>query len=322
LNGARCTRTMRAPTHESLVVMPRIALVTTAAARDLDDDLLPLAAALRARDADVSIVDWDDPTIDWSGFDIALLRSPWDYTQRAAEFLTWAEHAAALTRLLNPLDVVRWNVDKHYLGELAARGVAIVPSRFVEPHEDAQLGIDAFLAMHADAGEFVVKPAIGAGSRDAQRHARAARGDAVAHVRRLLDANRSVLLQPYLDRVDEYGEIALIYFDGQFSHAIRKGALLQRGADSTSALFAPEQIMARTPDAAEQDLARRALAALPFAQPLLYARVDLIRDDAGTPRLLELELTEPSLFFAQATGSAERFAHALLARATTRLVTD
>ena len=215
----------------------RIALVTTRAARDLDDDLLPLAAALRARDADVSIVDWDDAAMDWSRFDIALLRSPWDYTQRAAEFLAWAEHAATRTRLLNPIDVVRWNVDKHYLGDLAARGVAIVPSRFVEPHEDAQLGIDAFLATHADAGEFVVKPAIGAGSRDAQRHARAARGDAVAHARRLLDANRSVLLQPYLDRVDDVGETALIYFDGQFSHAVRKDALLQRGADSMRALF-------------------------------------------------------------------------------------
>ena len=322
MNGVHRTGTMRVPTHESPVVMPHIALVTTATAHDLDDDLLPLAAALRARGADVSIIDWDDPTTDWSRFDIALLRSPWDYTQRATEFLAWAEHAAARTRLLNPIDIVRWNVDKHYLGDLAARGVSIVPSRFIEPHEDAGLRIDMFLSAHAEAAEFVVKPVIGAGSRDAQRYARAAHDDAVAHVRRLLDAERSVLLQPYLDRVDEVGETSLIYIEGEFSHAIRKGALLQRGADSTRALFAPEQITARTPDAAERDLAQRTLAAIPFGQPLLYARVDLIRDDTGEPRLLELELTEPSLFFAQSAGSAERFARALLTRATTHWVTD
>lgn len=302
--------------------MSHIALVTAAAARDLDEDLAPLSAALRAQEAEVSIVDWDDTATDWSRFDIALLRSPWDYAQRAPEFLDWAARAAAQTRLLNPLDVVRWNIDKHYLGDLATRGVAIVPSRFLEPHEDAERGIDAFLDEHADAAEFVVKPAVGAGSRDAQRHARAARNDAITHVRRLLDAHRSVLLQPYLERVDDVGETALIFFEGQFSHAIRKGALLKRNEGSTAALFAPERITARTPDAAELDLARRALGVLPFASPPLYARVDLIRDDSGAPRLLELELAEPSLFFAQAAGSAAHFARALLARAKTDLVTE
>ncbi len=304
--------------------MPHIALVTTAVARDLDDDLAPLAAALRAQAAEVSIVDWDDAAADWSAFDIALLRSPWDYAQRSADFLTWIARAAAQTRLLNPPDVVRWNIDKHYLGDLDARGVAIVPSQFLEPHDDVGSGIDAFLDEHADAVEFVVKPAVGAGSRDAQRHARAARGDAIAHARRLHDEQRSVLLQPYLDRVDDVGETALIFFDGQFSHAIRKGALLKPRSDSTTALFAPEQIAPRTPDATELDLARRALAVISAQfgeqsgeKPLLYARVDLIRDGGGAPRLLELELTEPSLFFAQCAGSAERFARALLARVVT-----
>lgn len=309
--------------------MPHIALVTTAAARALDDDLAPLADALRARAAEVSIVDWDDAAADWSTFDVALLRSPWDYAQRAAEFLAWASHVDEVTRLLNPLELVRWNVDKHYLGELAAHGVEIVASRFLEPHEEPEAGIDAFLAEHANALEFVVKPAVGAGSRDAQRHTRAAHGDAFAHARRLLDEQRSVVLQPYLARVDDVGESALIFFDGQFSHAIRKGALLKRRSDSTSALFAPEHITPRVPDAAELDLARRALAAIPMqcraqrsAHPLLYARVDLIRDDSGAPRLLELELTEPSLFFAQAAGSAERFALAVLERTATTLVGD
>lgn len=293
----------------------RIALVTTAAARELDDDLAPLESALRDAGADVAILDWDDAGTDWARFDLALLRSPWDYTQRLPEFLAWTERAAAATRLFNPINVIRWNTDKHYLRDLEKSGVDIVPSAFVEPGEDARAALADFLSAH-DADEFVVKPAIGAGSRDAQRYHAGDSDAAVAHAQRLLDAGRSVLLQPYLDRVDEHGETALIFFDGKFSHAIRKGPLLRRGEGPTRALFAAEHITPREPDAAELALAELALAVIPFTGPLLYARVDLIQNADGTPRLLELELTEPSLFFAHAPGSAARFAQAVLRRAT------
>lgn len=293
---------------------PRIALVTVAAARTLDEDLAPLASALREAAADVAIVDWDDAGFDWSGVDAAVLRSPWDYTDRPGEFLAWAARTAARTRLLNPPDVLRWNTDKHYLADLARAGVAIVPSTFVEPGAEAQAALAAFLEAERCA-EFVVKPCIGAGSRDAQRHRRTHVDAAGTHVARLLDAGRSVLLQPYLDRVDEHGETALVFFDGSYSHAIRKGPLLRAGEGSTEALFAAEDIRAREPDAAEHALAQQALAAIPFAAPLAYARIDLIHDADGRPRLLELELAEPSLFFAHARESAARFASVLLARA-------
>ena len=288
----------------------RIALVTAKAARDLDDDLPPLLDALHQRGYDVDTVDWDDAAVRWQDFDIALLRSTWDYSQRLPEFLAWAEHASAQTQLRNPLPVIRWNTDKHYLHDLEKAGVAIVPSAFIEPADDASRGIDAFLDRHA-CDEFVVKPAIGAGSRDAQRHARAQRDDAFAHARRLLDAQRSVLLQPYLDRVDEHGETALIFFDGRFSHAIRKGPLLRRNEGPTRALFATEHISAREPTAAERALAEKVLTAIPFPETLLYARVDVIQDADGNPLVLELELTEPSLFFGHAAGSAQRLADAI-----------
>ena len=294
--------------------MPHIALVTAAVARDSDEDLAPLQDALHALEAEVSIVDWDDASVDWTRFDAAVLRSCWDYTDRIVEFLIWAERVGRLTRLLNPFEVVRWNTDKHYLAELADAGVAIVPSRFVEPGDDAARALESFLANHADAAEIVVKPAIGAGSRDTRRHDRARTDAALAHMRRLLDAGRSVLLQPYLERVDEAGETALIHFDGQFSHAIRKGPLLRPDEEATSELFAPEQIEAREADAGERALARQVLAAMPFKVELAYARIDLIRSAAGEPVLLELELTEPSLFFAHADGSAIRFARCLLER--------
>lgn len=301
--------------------MPPIALITCKAARHLDEDLPPLTAALTAAGIDHRIVDWHDPSIDWSDFAIALLRSTWDYVPRLAEFLAWAERVAALTALHNPLPVLRWNTDKHYLAELHAAGIATVPSRFVEPGSPAAEaladwldGNDPAMAGH---DEFVIKPAVGAGSRDAARYQRDDRAAALGHIARLLDAGRSVLLQPYLGRVDQDGESALIYIDGEFSHAIRKGPLLAHAAQPTRALFAPEAISARRASATERAIADHifaTLAALPAfrsEQPLLYARVDLLRDDHGQPRLLELELTEPSFFFAHGPGAADRLAQAL-----------
>jgi O-ureido-D-serine cyclo-ligase len=215
---------------------------------------------------------------------------------------------------LNPLATVRWNTDKHYLAELSRAGVPVVPSLFVEPDDNVENALDGFLATYPEADDFVIKPCVGAGSRDAQRHRRETWEQARAHLRRLLDARRSALLQPYFHSVDEYGETALLFFEGEYSHAIRKGPLLKRGESSTSELFAAEQITPRTPSDQEIAIARDALAAMPFANPLLYARVDLINDDTGSPRVLELELTEPSVFLAHARGAAERFVQAIMRR--------
>lgn len=278
-----------------------LALITAHAARPLDEDLLPLIAALTARGIAHQVVDWDDPDVDWSRFDTAVLRSTWDYIDRFAEFSAWIDRIEGQTRLLNPAEVVRWNTHKGYLIELAGHGIPIVPTRLLRPGDHLPAISD---------GEWVIKPAIGAGSRDARRF-RDDPQSAAAHAQRLLDNGRDVLLQPYLAHVDQAGETALIYLGGRYSHAIRKGPLLAPNADATAKLFAPEQIVAREPAAEELALAERVLAALPFPGPLLYARVDLLRDTNGEPVLLELELTEPSLFFPYAEGSVERFIDAL-----------
>jgi O-ureido-D-serine cyclo-ligase len=122
-----------------------------------------------------------------------------------------------------------------------------------------------------------------------------------------------VLLQPYLPSVDRSGETALVYIAGAFSHALRKGPLLPLGAGATAALFAAEEIAARTPGADELAVGTAVLAAIPFRE-LLYARIDLIRGPQHEPRILELELTEPSLYFQQGAGSADKLARATLAR--------
>ncbi|HLS83947.1 MAG TPA: hypothetical protein VK016_04710 [Arenimonas sp.] len=282
----------------------KIALATAVAAFALDEDLAPLQAACAAIGLQAEPLAWDDPTVSWGRFDAVLLRSTWNYIECLPAFLAWCERIELTGRLWNPPEVLRWNTDKRYLADLAARGVPVVESHFLAPG-DAPDGFP-------DLAEFVVKPRVGAGSRDARRFLRADRDAAVAHARSLLEAGRHVLVQPYLAEVDQHGETALMFFDGQFSHAIRKGPLLRRGELPTSALVKPERIRAREPSADELAVAARTLAALSFG-PLPYARVDLL-PSAGGPRLLELELTEPSLFLDHAPGSAERLASVLARR--------
>ncbi|NJD31953.1 MAG: hypothetical protein FIB04_08710 [Gammaproteobacteria bacterium] len=300
---------------------PKIALVTAREALALDEDMPPLVLALREQGARVATPSWDDPAVDWSQFDKAVLRSTWDYVDRIDEFLAWADRCAEVTRLHNPPAMVRWNTDKHYLAELERKRVPVVPTRFVEPRMSAASELDRFLSGGpgaftvgncGDFVEYVVKPAIGAGSRDAARYTRADRGRALAHVERLLAAGRSTMLQPYLHGVDEYGETAVIYLGGSFSHAVRKGPLLRLDDDLVQGLFAPEHITPRQPDAAEHRVAAAAFGSIAHASPL-YARIDLIRNERNEPVVLELELTEPSLFFLHAPDAANRFADALLA---------
>lgn len=296
--------------------MKNLALVTAVAATGHDDDLAPLLQACARAGLQARAVAWDDASVSWRRFDAALLRSPWDYTGRLAEFLGWCDRVEESTQLLNPLPVVHWNTDKHYLSDLACAGVAVVSTTFVEPDAEPLEALQVFL-LQQPAAEFVVKPAISAGARDTQRYARTQEFAASNHIARLLEQGRSVMLQPYLRSVDHAGETALVYFDGQFSHAIRKGALLHREQPAIEAPYATGDITPRDADPDERALAELVLSVvarrLQLEQALPYARIDLIRDDQGLPALLELELTEPSLFFAQAPGSVDQFA-AVLAR--------
>jgi len=283
--------------------MLRIALATAVAAFTLDEDMDPLLAACAQAGVSAQRLAWDDATVSWGRFDAVLLRSTWDYTERLPEFLAWCARVSTQTRLINPLEVVRWNTDKRYLGELARARVPVIETHYLSLG-DAPDDFPAF-------DEFVVKPTVGAGSRGARRFIAAEREQAAAHAAQLQAQGREVMVQPYLAQVDSAGETALLFFAGEFSHAIRKGPLLPRGGQATRALFAPERIVPRTPADAEHAVAKQVLAALPFGPPL-YARVDLLPSADG-PRLLELELTEPSLFFATAPGAAERAVAALRA---------
>jgi glutathione synthase/RimK-type ligase-like ATP-grasp enzyme len=190
--------------------------------------------------------------------------------------------------------VLRWNTDKRYLTTL---GTAAIPTTFLEPGDE----------LVPPGRPFVVKPSVGAGSIGAARYDA---GDARArdHVRRLHSAGKTVMVQPFLDAVDQEGEVALHFIGGKFSHAVRKAAMLPLGGDPGEGLFVEESISATTPSESELELAESALDAVPFPrEELLYARVDLLPG----PVVVETELTEPSMNLGYAEGAAQRLAAAI-----------
>ena len=293
--------------------MPLIAIATCEDLPDLDADERLLPEALAAAGAEVEVVVWSDPAVVWRRYDAVIIRSTWDYTDDVHAFVEWALRVGSITRLLNPAEVVAWNVNKKYLAELADAGVPIVPTMFLSPAER-----NATVAMPETYTEVVVKPTISAGSRNTARYVVPESLQAAAeHVDRLLDEDRVVMVQPYMDAVDTVGETGLVFIGGEFSHAIRKGQMLHRDKPGAMVddLYVVEDISARDAAAAELELAYAALAAVPGgAEQLLYARVDVVLDEEGNPILLELELTEPSLFFQHEPEAAGRLAAAILAR--------
>jgi len=286
-----------------VVVIKRLAWVTARGARGLDDDEPIALAGLARTGVAVEVVDWADPDARWSRYDRVVLRSAWDYPQRLPEFLAWLDAVDAVSELVNPAATVRWNLDKQYLAALAEDGVPITPTVFVRPGEAAEF----------PDGRFVVKPAVGAGSRDAAWYGPDERDSATEHVARLHAAGQTVLVQPMLASVARDGEWPMVFFGGTFSHAARKRVDLPR-AGAIATLFAAEQNSAHVATAEQITAATAAVDAVSrrLGTPT-YARVDLVRDDDGRYRVLEVELVEPSLFLPFAdTAAADRLAEVLV----------
>ncbi|WP_129338363.1 ATP-grasp domain-containing protein [Cellulomonas endophytica] len=302
----------------------RIALATCAELPGLDPDDAPLVAALEARGIASDAVVWDDPTVDWGAYAAVVIRSTWDYTERPAQFAEWARRVEHSSRLLNPADVVTWNIDKTYLRDLERAGLPIVPTIWLDPERN--LDSRAIHTRFPAFGDFVIKPTVSAGSRGTGRYSAGetqSRSLAITHAKNLLGVGRRVMLQRYLSSADSVGETAVVFVDGEVSHSVRKAPSLagpyRQGEGGEGTLHRDVVRDAETASEAELDLARRVVAALPqlvpgVAHPLLYTRVDLLPDDQGRPVVLELEVTEPSLYLQQGPQAADAFADALVAR--------
>jgi glutathione synthase/RimK-type ligase-like ATP-grasp enzyme len=287
----------------------RIAVATCADEIDPDSDLL--LGALAGLGLAGELCDWNDSDVNWEGYDLTVVRSTWDYASRRDEFLAWAR---GVSRLANPYPILEYSSDKRYLFDLATRGYGVVASRVARVGEEPEF----------PAGDFVVKPCVGAGSIDADRYGAGEVERARAHVAALHERGRDVLIQPYVASVDEVGETALIFIGGEFSHAMNKAAMLNEPAATRDRNYREER-MSRT----EAPIAARALAEEVLAEveaelatsavdalvpALTYGRVDVVETEAGWA-VMELELVEPSLFLRYEDAAAAKLAAAILRRA-------
>lgn len=261
--------------------------------------------------ADARAVVWKDASVHWDDFDLVVVRCCWDYHRAPAEFARWAE---SLPRLANPASSIVWNIDKRYLVELSNAGVPVVETLWLHP--DIHIGTSDL----PRSGRWVVKPSISLAGLDsgAYRADDPQQADAMRrHVDELLGSARGVMLQPYVESVRDEGELSLVYIDGQLSHAVRRRSTLTGPRDTSDHRFDPvaeSDARRARPTAEQQQVASGALEAGPAADHL-FARVDLVTDDTGATRLLELELIEPQLFLALAPAAAPRLVSAILSRA-------
>jgi hypothetical protein len=270
-----------------------VAIATSEALPDLDPDSQLLLPALDAAGVDATVAVWSDPAVDWAAPDAVLVRSTWDYFDRADEFLAWVDRAgAAARRFLNPPAVVRWNAHKAYLRELAGRGVPVVDTQWVAAGETA--------TVEHERG--IVKPAVSGGAQGLRR---VARGDRVT-------AEEDLLIQPFLASITDEGELSLFYAAGAFTHMVRK--VPARGDIRVQPEFG-STVTVEEPDAEAHAVARSVLAAVDGGAALPYARVDLVRAADGTLRLIELEVIEPQLYLRWAPEAAAAFASAIAAAA-------
>ena len=250
---------------------------------------------------EIQLVPWRNPDVDWNYFDLVVIRSPWDYMDAPGLFLNTLEtiHASS-ARLENPLAIVRWNIDKRYLLDLEKKDINIVPTLYGSGLDQEQFAgiLDSF-----GAASFIIKPVISANAKDtfwvSTDHIPSA---SILSTFRHTD----YMAQPFMHHILEEGEYSLFFFNGNYSHCIRK---VPKGNDFRVQEEHGGHITAFSPTSHLLECAQRILESLP--QPVLYARVDLVKDEKGDYALMELELIEPSLYLRMDSEAPLRFARAI-----------
>ncbi len=278
--------------------------ITPNVANILEEDRL-LIEALGERGIAARRVDWSRDDVDWSGFAAVVLRTPWDYFDRFEAFSRWLDGLQSHPRVINDLEALRWNSDKHYLAELEAAGLPIVPTVFVERGEGRSLE-DAARALGTEA--LVFKPTVSGAAFETYRVRPGTVGEYTARFS-ALTAERAMMVQPFMASVLERGEVTVVAMQGQPTHGLVKRA---KAGDFRVQDDHGGTLHDHVATAEELAVARQAIAAAPHAP--LYGRVDLVRDDSGQPTVMELELIEPELWFRRHPPAAAKLARALAAR--------
>jgi hypothetical protein len=256
----------------------------------------------------VDVISWHATDIDWSQYDAVIVRSTWDYQEHADAFIDkLIEITKHDTVLINPLSLMQWNISKRYLQILQTQGITIIPSVFFD-----SVAISDIYAQFAyfDTQEIIIKPLISANSDNTFR---------LDHTNLMAQAGplsnifstTPCVIQPFLDSVINEGEYSLFYFNGEYSHTIRK---VPKSGDFRVQEEHGGELITVIPDELQLSAAAKVLAALP--EKSLYARVDLIRNPRAQKediwQLMEVELIEPSLYFNMDEASPKRFVQATL----------
>ena len=287
----------------------RIALATTPGSELISKDDEILAGSLRARGFFVENPNWSDASVEWASFDLVAIRTTWDYHLRLREFLSWASRVSEVTKLVNDFSLLEWNAHKAYMIDLASVRVPTVSTIVLTSLSEIE---SALLSL--DCERIVIKPEVGASATDAEVHSSLELDAIKAHVRRLSE-NGKALMQPFMDRIQSEGELSMAWIGGQVVHAVQKTPAkddfrvqVEHGGSNVR-VDPPSDALA---------LAEACIRSLPV-EPV-FARVDCVRDDKGTFRLMELELIEPELMLEWAPESAdvlaERFEHMSLPAGT------
>lgn len=233
-------------------------------------------------------VDWADSTIDWSDTEAILFRTTWDYFDQYPAFQKWMDSTEKLTRMINPAETIRWNIDKHYLGDIHRKGINIPETIFIEKGDGRSL---ATLINETGWEDLILKPCISGGAKNTFRLNRANITKHESLFTELI-STEAFIIQPTQRYVLEEGELSLMVFGGTYTHAVRKIAKTGdfRVQDDWGGSVHDYQPTAEEITFAEQ--AARAVEPIPA-----YARVDIIRDNHGQLAIMELELIEPELWF-------------------------
>ncbi len=283
--------------------MPNIAFLTIANQDEwvMDDELA--YSALRKSGWQLDEVVWDSDT-DWNHYDIVAIRSPWDYQHRLEQFIEVLEKIETSSAVLhNSLALVQWNIDKNYLFQLEREGIAIVPThRLDQPTpEDVRQLFRRF-----DSAGVILKPTVSANADDTFHIGPNTTNDELADICKIYET-KTCLAQPFMNGIIDEGEFSMIYFNGQFSHCIIKTA--KQGDFRVQEEHGGGVIPLPQPESGLISAAQKVIAAIPELP--LYARVDLVRTQANSFALMEVELIEPSLYFRFDVNSPNRFAKSI-----------
>lgn len=299
---------------------PVVTLVTCDQFPNLDPDEVDLPDALRDRGVEPRIAIWDDPSVDWSDAGVVVVRSVRDYALKRQQWLDWV---GTVPRILNSPDILRWNTDKHYLKDLAERGLPVIPTTWLEP--GMGLSKHQVHTRFPASGDFVVKRAIASGGRGTGRYTSTdarSRSQAINHAVRELDKGRTVMVQRYLESIERQGEISLIYLNGLPEYTVEKDPMLhpRYRADETIT-----EEVARAREGTEEEWRwgekiRKALHGFIRDRQgrdelLLFLRVDVVPDGQGGFYTMEVSLIDGKLYLQDVPGATELFADAIAVRA-------